>query len=102
MGLLRDGLLVMAAAFDDTGALVGGGCHSPRGTTTELTGIAVLPLAREHGVGAALTRALVDDAAGRGIETIFLSAQDDAVARIYERIGFVRVGTACVAQIQPG
>jgi len=29
---------------------------------------------------------------------VFLSAQDDAVARVYERVGFQRVGTACVAE----
>ena len=37
------------------------------------------------------------DARERGLETVFLSAQDDAVARIYERVGFERVGTACIA-----
>jgi predicted GNAT family acetyltransferase len=40
----------------------------------------------------------VDDARERGVRTIFLSAQDDAVARVYERVGFVRVGTACIAE----
>lgn len=95
---MRKGLLVMVAAYDESGALVGGGSHSPRGTTTELTGIAVLPRARRRGLGAAITHALVNDAIDRGIETVFLSAQDDAVARVYERVGFVRVGTACVAK----
>jgi ribosomal protein S18 acetylase RimI-like enzyme len=76
---------------------VGGGTHSPRGSTTELTGIAVLPRARRRGVGAAITLALVEDARRRGMHTIFLSAQDDTVARVYERVGFVRVGTACIA-----
>jgi hypothetical protein len=33
-----------------------------------------------------------------GATTIFLSAGSDAVARVYERVGFVRVGTACVAE----
>jgi ribosomal protein S18 acetylase RimI-like enzyme len=67
-------------------------------TTTELTGIAVLPRARRRGTGAAITQALVKDAKRRGIATIFLSAQDDAVARVYERVGFTRVGTACIAE----
>ena len=44
-----------------------------------------------------MTAALVADARARGVGTVFLSAQDDAVARVYERVGFVRVGTACVA-----
>lgn len=96
--LMRQGLLAVVAAYDGHGDVVGGGTHSPRGRTTELTGIAVIPRARRHGLGFAITRALVEDAKARGIETIFLSAQDDAVARIYQRAGFVRVGTACVAE----
>jgi len=63
-----------------------------------LTGIAVLPRARRRGLGAAITHALVSDAKVRGVETLFLSARDDAVARVYERVGFVRVGTACIAE----
>lgn len=94
--LMADGLLAMVGAYDGTGT-VGGGSHSPRGDTTELTGIAVVPRARRQGVGAAITHALVADAKRRGIETVFLSAQDDAVAGIYERVGFTRVGTACIA-----
>ena len=97
--LIREGLLAMVAAYDGQGAVVGGGSHSPRGTTTELTGIAVLPRARRRGVGAAITHALVEDAKARGVGTIFLSADDDAVARVYERVGFVRVGTACIAEL---
>lgn len=94
--LMRSGLLAMAAAYDGR-RCVGGGSHSPRGDTSELTGIAVLPRARRQGVGAAVTAALVADARARGATTVFLSAQDDEVARVYERIGFQRVGTACVA-----
>jgi len=95
--LMRRGLLALVGAYDDRGGVLGGGSHSPRGETTELTGIAVLPRARRRGVGAAVTAALVADARERGVGTVFLSAQDDAVARVYERVGFVRVGTACVA-----
>jgi len=28
---------------------------------------------------------------------VFLAAQDDDVARVYGRVGFRRVGTACIA-----
>lgn len=99
--LMRAGLFAVAGAFDEQGAPLGGGSHNPRGRVTELTGIAVLPRARKRGIGAALTAALVEDARARGVETVFLSAQDDAVARVYERVGFVRVGTACVAEPAP-
>ena len=95
--MMRSGVLAMAGAYDGQGA-VGGGSHSPRGTTTELAGIAVIPRARRQGIGAAVTAALVADARERGIDTVFLSAQDDTVARVYERIGFQRVGTACIAE----
>jgi ribosomal protein S18 acetylase RimI-like enzyme len=95
--LVRQGLLTVVAAYDGQGDVIGGGSHGPRGGTTELTGIAVLPRARRQGVGAAITAALVADARATGITTVFLSAQDDTVARVYERVGFVRVGTACIA-----
>jgi ribosomal protein S18 acetylase RimI-like enzyme len=95
--LIREGLVVTAAAYDDRGEVVGGGSHAPRGRTTELAGIAVVPRARRQGLGEALTTLLARDARDRGLETVFLSAQDDAVARIYERVGFERVGTACIA-----
>lgn len=95
--LLGSGLLAMTGAYDGQGP-VGGGSHSPRGDTTELTGIAVMPRARRRGIGASITAALVEDAQARGVETVFLSAQDDTVARVYERIGFQRVGTACIAE----
>lgn len=96
--LMERGLLAVVVAYDGQGAVVGGGSHGPRGHTTELTGIAVLPRARRQGFGAAITATLVEDARRRGVRTIFLSAQDDAVARVYERVGFERVGTACVAE----
>ena len=97
--LMRAGLLALAGAYDAQRVVLGGGSHGPRGRTTELTGIAVLPRARRRGIGAAITAALVDDAHSRGVTTVFLSAQDDAVARVYERVGFVRVGTACIARL---
>ena len=99
--MMAAGLLRLVAAYDDDGTVIGGGSHSPRGVTTELTGIAVLPRARGRGVGAALTTALVVDARARGTTTCFLSAQDDAVARVYARVGFGRVGTACIAGAGP-
>jgi GNAT superfamily N-acetyltransferase len=95
--LMERGLLAMVGAFD-AGEAVGGGSHSPRGGTTELMGIAVVPHARRRGIGAAIAAALVDDARARGVQTVFLSAEDDAVARVYERVGFERIGTACIAE----
>jgi ribosomal protein S18 acetylase RimI-like enzyme len=98
--LVGAGLISMVVALDSAGTVVGGGAHGPRDGATELAGIAVLPRARKQGVGEAVTRALVSDARARGVGTIFLSAQDDAVARVYERVGFRRVGTACLGSLE--
>lgn len=94
---IRKGLTTLAGAFDENG-VVGGGSHAPRGDVTELTGIAVLPRARRRGTGAAIALALAVEARDRGVGTVFLSARDDAVARVYERVGFIRTATACIAE----
>ncbi len=98
---LATGAFRMVGAFDGSGA-IGGGSHSPRSGVTELTGIAVLPRGRSRGVGAAITAALVDDARRCGATTVFLSAGSPRVADIYGRVGFVRIGTACVAEPADG
>ncbi|HEU4675124.1 MAG TPA: GNAT family N-acetyltransferase [Motilibacteraceae bacterium] len=96
------GTQVVVAALDESGP-VAGGSHNPRrtadGLATELAGIATLPSARRRGLGAAVTAALVADARARGVDLVLLSASDDDVARIYEKVGFRRVGTACVAEL---
>jgi ribosomal protein S18 acetylase RimI-like enzyme len=84
-------------------AMVGGdpvsvGSHQPREQVTEIVAVATLPAFRRRGLGAAVTGLLVGDALDRGVETVFLSAGSDDVARVYERIGFRTVGTACIAE----
>lgn len=94
---MRRGLTVTAAAYQ--GDLpVSVGSHQPVGDLTEIVGVATLPAVRRRGLGGAVTRALVADALGRGCEVVFLSAGDDAVARVYARIGFRRAGTALIAE----
>jgi len=99
--LLRDrikrGITVVAVAEDDSGP-IGIGSHQPVAGVTEVVGVATLPVARRRGIGAAITAALVADARERGVETVFLSAGSDDVARIYQRVGFERVATACIAE----
>jgi ribosomal protein S18 acetylase RimI-like enzyme len=88
---LQAGLTVLAVALlDGQPAAVGG--HQPVGPVTEVVGVATLPVWRRRGLGAAVTALLVQDAGRRGAEMVFLSAGDDAVARVYERLGFRRVG----------
>jgi ribosomal protein S18 acetylase RimI-like enzyme len=94
---LRSGRTVMAVALVE-GVPVSSGSYQPAGGVAEITGVATLPAFRRRGIAAALTTLLVRDAARRGTNAIFLSADDASVARIYERIGFRRIGTACIAE----
>ena len=43
-------------------------------------------------------KARISKSLERGVSTVFLSAGDESVARLYGRLGFARVGTACVAE----
>lgn len=97
--LVRDGQLILVAAYDADGSMIGGGTASPRGGTSELMGIAVIPRARKSGHGTAITAALVNAARERGVETVFLSAGSDDAASIYRAVGFERVGTACILEL---
>jgi ribosomal protein S18 acetylase RimI-like enzyme len=99
--LAERGLLLQFGAFDEvTGAALGGGAHLPRppSTASEVTGIGVRPSARRRGIGRALAGAMAVHARSSGIETVFLSAESDAVASLYGRVGFRRIGTACDAR----
>ena len=90
---LRRGLTGMAVAEGDVGALAAG-AHQLAAGVAEVMGVGTLPAARRRGIGGAVTGRLVQDARERGAELVFLSAADDDVARLYERLGFHRVGTA--------
>lgn len=67
------------------------------GDVVEVVGIGTLPAARRRGLGGAITAELARDALLRGAELVFLSAGSLDVARVYERVGFRRIGTACIA-----
>jgi ribosomal protein S18 acetylase RimI-like enzyme len=95
---LRAGLTVMAVVEDPTGPLAAGS-HQPVGDVTEVVGVATLPSARRRGLGALVTAALVEDARRAGVRTVFLSAGSDDIARVYRKVGFARMATACIAQV---
>ncbi len=97
--MVEAGLSVLVGAFDPVVGAVGGGSHNPRGDTSEIVGVAVLPAFRRRGVARAVTAVLARDARAAGVATVFCSAQDDAVARVYLSVGFRRVGTACIAEL---
>lgn len=94
--LIAHGSLVVVAAYDDLGRVIGGGSAAPRGDTSELMGIATVPAARRQGHGAAITAALVDAVRRRGVRQVFLSAASDDAASLYKALGFERVATACI------
>jgi ribosomal protein S18 acetylase RimI-like enzyme len=101
LGFLRDrlrrGLTAMAVAESEADGPLAAGAHQLAEGVSEVMSVGTLPSARRRGIGAAVTGRLVEDAQARGAEIVFLSAAGDDVARMYERIGFRRLGTACFA-----
>lgn len=95
---LAAGTQGMAAAFDARNGPLSVGSYQSAAGAGEIVGVATLPRARRRGLGAAVTAALVGDLRSRGVATVFLSASDDDVARMYARVGFRRVGTAGIAE----
>ena len=97
---VASGRTVMMVAVDD-GQPVAIGSHQPVEVDgreiSEVVGVATLPRFRGRGLGAGVTSALVEHAR-QTADLVFLSAGDDDVARVYERAGFARVGTSCLAE----
>jgi N-acetylglutamate synthase-like GNAT family acetyltransferase len=99
---LTEGAIRAAAAYvseqPELGP-VGGGSHTPVGAISEIAGVGVLPAFRQRGLAGALTYVLARDALDHGVTTVFCSAQSIDVARIYARVGFRQVATACIASL---
>jgi ribosomal protein S18 acetylase RimI-like enzyme len=95
---MRSGRMLFAGGFDTghDGPVAVGCCQILVGVA-EIVGVGTLPVVRRRGLGAAVTARLAAAALARGAETVFLSAADDEVVRMYERLGFIRVGTSMVA-----
>ncbi|MFD0277158.1 GNAT family N-acetyltransferase [Kitasatospora sp. NPDC127111] len=99
-GRITAGQTVLAAAVRDGSALCAGQ-HNPVGPVTEVAGVGTLPSGRRQGLGLAVTAALVAHARANGVRTVFLSAADEDVARIYRRAGFRPFATALIAEPAP-
>jgi ribosomal protein S18 acetylase RimI-like enzyme len=67
---------------------------APTAGVAEVVGVAVLAEHRGRGIGASMLAALVSLAARRGVELLWLTAEGEGAARLYERAGFRRVGEA--------
>lgn len=89
---IRDGQRVQVAV-DVDGAPVAVGDHSPAGGVTEIAGIATLEAHRRRGLGGLVTATLAAEALERGCDVVYLTAASNAAARVYERLGFGRIGT---------
>ena len=98
---VRDGRSVVAVLDDDRDGVVATGWHQPIGDTTEIVGVATLPTHRRRGAAAAVVDRLLHDARVHGCTLALLSATDGDVARVYERLGFTRIGTAGAAASPP-
>nr|WP_272954640.1 GNAT family N-acetyltransferase [Kribbella sandramycini] len=94
---MRRGVTVTGAVFTEDG-MVAAGAHQQVGATSEIVGVATLPAMRRRGLAAALTAALAQHAFDNGVELLLLSAESDAVAAVYERVGFRRIGQAGAAE----
>jgi GNAT superfamily N-acetyltransferase len=92
------GIAITAVATHPAHGVVASGVVQPVGPMAELVAVATLPAFRRHGLAAAVSGALAAHAQRTGIAHVLLSAESDAVARIYSSLGFARVGTHVAAE----
>ena len=97
-GRVAEGSASLVAAVDPVDGVVASGSHVPIAGVTEIMGVAALPSHRRQGLAGRVVARLLADAMERGCDLALLSAADDDVARVYERLGFVRVGHAGAAE----
>jgi N-acetylglutamate synthase-like GNAT family acetyltransferase len=95
------GAYVTAVVESETDGILATGALMVSGDVAEIAGVATLPSARGRGYASQLTATLARTALQSGVATVFLSAGDDDVARLYTKVGFRRLGTACIAEPMP-
>jgi ribosomal protein S18 acetylase RimI-like enzyme len=88
---------LIAVADSPAEGILATGSVQRAGDVAEVVGVATLPSARHRGYASQLTATLAHRTIDTGATMVFLSASDDDVARLYTRVGFRRVGTACIA-----
>jgi ribosomal protein S18 acetylase RimI-like enzyme len=93
-----DGRAASALAESTVDGVLASGMFQRVDDIAEIVGVATLPAARRRGYAAAVTAVLARHALDSGVETVFLSAGSDEIARMYARLGFRRIGTACIAE----
>jgi ribosomal protein S18 acetylase RimI-like enzyme len=95
------GRLTTAVVESPVEGVLASGVAQRVGDVAEVAGVATLPAARRRGYASQLTATLARDALENDVHVVFLSAGDDDVARLYSKVGFRRIGTACIAEPQP-
>jgi len=95
---IRAGTKAQAVAETVAEGVLATGAFQGAEGAAEVVGVATLPAARRRGLGAAVSAGLARHALAIGYDLVFLSAASADVARVYARIGFQRVGTACIAE----
>ena len=86
------------AVVDSPDGILATGAVMRSGEVAEIAGVATLPSARRRGYASQLTAALARRSLDDGAALVFLSAGDDDVARLYTKVGFRRIGTACIGE----
>jgi GNAT superfamily N-acetyltransferase len=92
------GSYVTAVVTSPTDGILATGALMRHGDAAEIAGVATLPSARGRGYASQLTATLARNAITTGVTLTFLSAGTDDVARLYAKVGFRRIGTACIAE----
>ncbi|MEU4554765.1 GNAT family N-acetyltransferase [Micromonospora violae] len=95
---IADGRRISALVGTPTEGALASGMAMRVDDVAEIAGVATLPSARRRGLGAALTATLARELLAAGTELVFLSAGSEEIARVYLRVGFRRIGTACIAE----
>lgn len=98
---LLTGRLTAAVAESPADGILASGFAQRVDEVTEIAGVATLPSARRRGYASQLTASLARDALENGSNLVFLSAGDDDTARLYSKVGFRRIGTACIGGPAP-
>lgn len=94
---LAAGVIARALVTGPDGPVAAGSAQRS-GDVVELVGIGTAAAARGRGLGGALTSLLARAARAAGAEVVFLAAGDDTATRVYERVGFRRVGDCGIAE----
>ncbi len=71
-----------------------GSLIAPLDGLAEVAGIATRPAYRRRGIATVITDYTLRTAFARGVEIALLTAGDEQAGRVYERVGFLRVGMA--------